>query len=243
MRGSMSLATHTLSPSAAALTPSCLVRCPPAAHMAAFGRSLVLGMSPQHIKAPLHTQPAAMSASFHPPSSYERFPNAMGSCSCRWLQPTRPRLLLLGFGLALISLVCQIIRPPFRCRPHTLARKLPSTSVPHAPCEDWGPEGPEGGSCLQQALWGKCSQPFMAGVCNKSCGRCVSTARSAALRRVMLVSARQTSPCTSPDGDAWVMRAQQNKAEFARVHGLSLSWTSAQVDAQARGVGGCGWIA
>lgn len=211
--------------------------------MAAFGRSPVLGTSPQHIKPPLPTQPAAMSASFHPPSSYERFPNDMGSCSCRWLQPTRPCLLLLGFGLALISLVCQIIRPPFRCRPHTLTRRIPSTSVPDASCEDWGPEGPEGGSCLQQALWGKCSQPFMAGACNKSCGRCVSTARSAALRRVMLVSARQTSPCASPDGDAWVMRAQQNKAEFARVHGLSLSWTSAQVDAQARRVGGCGWIA
>lgn len=95
-------------------------------------------------------------------------------------------------------------------------------------CHDDPPSG--GDSCLQQALWGKCAHGFMRG-CNISCGRCTSEARTAALRRTLLVSARQSAPCTTEGADAWVMRAMQNKAEFSRVHGMGFSWSGALVDA------------
>mmetsp|Transcript_2339 Transcript_2339/g.6532 ORF Transcript_2339/g.6532 Transcript_2339/m.6532 type:complete len:426 (+) Transcript_2339:75-1352(+) len=93
-------------------------------------------------------------------------------------------------------------------------------------CEDYVPQGADPNfSCLQQALWGKCEAHFMGmGTCDRSCGRCSSALRAQAFRRTLLVSARQSSPCTDAGADAWVMRAMANKAEYARMHGMSLTW-------------------
>jgi lysophospholipase L1-like esterase len=44
------------------------------------------------------------------------------------------------------------------------------TSAVEAQCTDQPPD--QKYSCRDQAAWKKCSQPFMAGFCNKSCGRC-----------------------------------------------------------------------
>ena len=139
-------------------------------------------------------------------------------------------VLMLCCGVASLALIAQIMRPAARCPPRPA---VDATAASAAPCEDRAPEGDVDG-CLQQAIWGKCGEPFMKR-CDKSCGRCSSMKRADALRRVTIVSARQAAPCATPDGDAWVMRAQQNKAEFARIHGMQLSWTSAQVDPQYDG--------
>ncbi|KAL1524579.1 hypothetical protein AB1Y20_019469 [Prymnesium parvum] len=145
--------------------------------------------------------------------------------------PPRP-LLLCGCVLGLTTLA-QMLRATSRCPLVLPAHSAPSRAPPSPPCEDTPLDGHEG--CLQQALWGKCREAFLADRCNKSCGRCHSPARADALRRVLLLSARQPSACASADGDAWVMRALQNKADFARWHGMAIAWTSAQVDAQYDG--------
>ena len=94
-------------------------------------------------------------------------------------------------------------------------------------CDDKAPAGDAGAGCLQQALWGKCESPFMRQACHRSCGRCESTERAELLRRTTLVSARQDSPCTSAGADLWVMRAMANKADYARAHGMSITWVAA----------------
>ena len=86
--------------------------------------------------------------------------------------------------------------------------------------------------CLTQALWSKCSFDFMER-CHLSCDRCspqLSSPRQSALRRTLLVSARQAAPCAMPTADVWVMRAMQNKADYARMHGMAFTWVSALVD-------------
>ena len=45
-------------------------------------------------------------------------------------------------------------------------------------------------------------------------------------------SARQHAPCASAAGDFWVGRAQQNKAEYARAHGMQLVLASALFDGE-----------
>jgi len=104
-------------------------------------------------------------------------------------------------------------------------------------CEDRAPPGSDAlFSCLQQALWGKCSASFMGtGVCDRVCGRCSSTLRSRSLSRTLLVSARQAAACTETGADAWVMRAMSNKAEYARAHGMSLTWHATLLDADYDG--------
>lgn len=142
------------------------------------------------------------------------------------------RILVVCCGMASLAIIAQMVsHPASRCPPRLAAFGM----TPSPPCEDKAPDGTNANGCLQQAIWGKCNEDFMAGRCDKSCARCSSSARTEALKRLLVVSARQAAPCTSPDGDAWVMRAQQNKAEYARVHGMSLSWTSAQVDPQYDG--------
>lgn len=73
------------------------------------------------------------------------------------------------------------------------------------------------------------------GTCDVACNRCVSSERKRLLRRTLLVSARQAEPCADAGADAWVMRAMQNHAEYARAHGMTLSWTSSLVDADFAG--------
>ena len=90
-------------------------------------------------------------------------------------------------------------------------------------------------TCLEQAMWGKCKEPFLAHACDVSCGRCVSTERRRLLQRVLLVSARQHEPCNATAGDFWAMRAQQNKAAFAHAHGMGVTWTSALLDSDYDG--------
>lgn len=85
-------------------------------------------------------------------------------------------------------------------------------------------------NCLQQALWGKCNESFLRG-CDASCSRCASETRRRLLRRTLLVSARQSQPCASTGADAWVMRAMQNHAEYARANGMPMAWSGALVDA------------
>ena len=55
-------------------------------------------------------------------------------------------------------------------------------------------------SCLEQSMWGKCKEPFLAHACHLSCGRCVSAERRRLLQRVLLVSARQAESCNSSAG-------------------------------------------
>ena len=102
-----------------------------------------------------------------------------------------------------------------------------SNALPNDLCVDRASEGID---CLQQALWGKCSEPFLRG-CNASCGRCVSEARQRSLHSTLLVSARQSQPCAEHGADAWVMRAMQNHAEYARANGMALVWSGALIDA------------
>ena len=99
-----------------------------------------------------------------------------------------------------------------------------ATPTPHA-CRDAAFDAGPPAGCLQQALWDKCSQPYMKD-CALSCNRCVSTERARALSSVLLVSARQPDACAAPDGDLWAMRAMENHNEFARAHALRLSWSS-----------------
>ena len=91
--------------------------------------------------------------------------------------------------------------------------------------------------CLTQALWQKCGTHFMRrGTCDLSCGRCdLLSARSQAMRRTLLVSARQSSPCASSGADAWVSRAMQNKADYAQTHGMRFTWSSAVLDTRYDG--------
>lgn len=144
------------------------------------------------------------------------------------------RVLIICCILTSLSFLSYTLRPTSDCPTQSQGERMSprgaSTFGRH--CEDEGLKGGSSDGCLQQAIWGKCNQPFLAGRCNKSCGQCHSLAREKALRSVAIVSARQPSPCATPDGDAWVMRAQQNKAEYARLHRMSLTWTSAIVDAQ-----------
>ncbi len=84
--------------------------------------------------------------------------------------------------------------------------------------------------CLQQAMWGKCDEPYMRS-CDVSCGRCASNARADAMRRVLLVSARQSAACVQPGGEEWVRRAMRNKERYAELHGLrGTLWTSETLD-------------
>ena len=75
----------------------------------------------------------------------------------------------------------------------------------------------------------------MQGMCDASCSRCESISRRAALQRTLLVSARQAAPCAERGADAWVMRAMQNHANFAREHGMPHTFSSALVDADYEG--------
>lgn len=106
--------------------------------------------------------------------------------------------------------------------------------VPPEACEDRAPDGDRSG-CLQQALWGKCSEPFMQQACDRSCGRCSSALRGRLLQHTTVVSARQGSPCSSPNADLWVTRALANKAEYARAHGMQLAWSNALLDGAYEG--------
>jgi hypothetical protein len=130
-------------------------------------------------------------------------------------------------------MIAQMLRPVSRCLPRLPVQAAVTKAELELLCQDMPPEGAGADSCLQQAIWGKCNEIFMTGRCDKSCGRCTSSARTESLKKLLIVSARQAAPCSTVDGDAWVMRAQQNKAEYARVHGMTVSWTSAQVDPQA----------
>ena len=101
------------------------------------------------------------------------------------------------------------------------------------PCVDHPVD--QGATCLEQSMWGKCKEPFLEHACHLSCGRCVSAERRRLLQRVLLVSARQAEPCNSTAGDLWAMRAQQNKAAYAQVHGMGVAWSSALLDREYDG--------
>lgn len=116
------------------------------------------------------------------------------------------------------------------------ARTGTVTAMPVSSCTDRAPVGHStNGWCLQQALWSKCDEAFMQGMCDASCSRCESFQRRAALQRTLLVSARQAAPCAEMGADAWVMRAMQNHANFAREHGMVHTFGSALVDANYEG--------
>lgn len=150
------------------------------------------------------------------------------------------RALLPCLAAALLVALCTIISAPLRhcvlpttrLPPRAPTQPAVSTAAAAEKCIDTADTKEI--SCLQQALWGKCGQPFMSG-CAASCGRCASEARLHALTRTVLVSARQPSPCAAAGADAWVMRSMQNHAEFARAHGMSIVWSSALVDASYEG--------
>ena len=74
-------------------------------------------------------------------------------------------------------------------------------AVAAASCVDH-PVG-QSASCLEQSMWGKCKESFLAHACDLSCGRCVSAERRRLLQRVLLVSARQAEPCNATAGGAW----------------------------------------
>ena len=97
--------------------------------------------------------------------------------------------------------------------------RRPAAAAAAVPCVDHPVD--QSATCLEQSMWGKCNEPFLAHACHLSCGRCVSAERRRQLQRVLLVSARQSEPCNSTAGDFWAMRAQQNKAAYAQVHGMS----------------------
>ena len=40
-------------------------------------------------------------------------------------------------------------------------------------CSDVPPKGPEGFTCVQQRFWKKCTEPWMAGKCCRTCHSCV----------------------------------------------------------------------
>lgn len=119
-----------------------------------------------------------------------------------------------------------------------------NSTAEHWSSERWSSERAEcedvnASNCLQQALWGKCSATFMPpGTCDVACGRCESARRRRSLRATLLVSARQSAACagSSPGADAWVMRAIQNHADYARGHEMHIVWSSALVDAEYDGV-------
>ena len=90
-------------------------------------------------------------------------------------------------------------------------------------------------SCIQQYEWNKCGAPFLQNYCDRACGRCASAERREFFRRTVLVSARQHAPCASAAGDFWVGRAQQNKAEYARAHGMQLVLASSLFDGEYEG--------
>ena len=137
--------------------------------------------------------------------------------------------------LVILTLLFTFNVTPEQQRAERSVRQISATEAiaaspsPPAACADLHSFG-KNFSCLQQALWGKCHFGFMSG-CDASCGRCVSTARRRALRRTLLVSARQSEPCATAGADAWVERAMQNHAEYARQHGMQSTWSSALVDA------------
>ena len=124
---------------------------------------------------------------------------------------------------------------PTPCTDTTVAHESELVNVTSpVRCGDHPPPGSSSTfSCLQQALWGKCSEHFMAaGACDRSCGRCASAQRARALSRTLLVSARQSAACAAPEADRWVMRTMANKAEYARTHGMSITWQAALLDAE-----------
>ena len=119
------------------------------------------------------------------------------------------------------------VTPPFSAR---VARAAAVDS-----CLDRLSDNASAYPCLQQALWGKCALSFMRG-CDASCGRCVSDARRQLLRRTLLVSARQPHACAGGAAvDAWVGRAMQNHAEYARIHGMPFTFSSALIDSSYEG--------
>ena len=60
--------------------------------------------------------------------------------------------------------------------PSPAAAPAPATEAPSPRAEEAGcgdvPPPPAAYTCQQQAAWGKCSAPWMAGYCDRSCGRC-----------------------------------------------------------------------
>ena len=57
------------------------------------------------------------------------------------------------------------------------------------PCDDIAPDSTY--TCEEQASWGKCDEPWMMGLCNKSCGRCDAQSGSCA-------ALAEAGHCTQP---------------------------------------------
>ena len=142
----------------------------------------------------------------------------------RWLLPVAvPASVALGYLLRQQFAPC-VLRPSARSAPkHPIQR-----------CNDIRPPS-DNNSCIQQYEWNKCGAPFLQNYCDRACGRCASAERREFFRRTVLVSARQHAPCASAAGDFWVGRAQQNKAEYARAHGMQLVLASALFDGEYEG--------
>jgi len=101
---------------------------------------------------------------------------------------------------------------------------LPQPAEPSRRCIDIPPDA--SATCLDQALWGKCSQPYMRRRCDRSCGRCAAPPG----RPVTLLSSRQAAPCNTTAGEGWVASARANKAWFAALHRQRFVWSVEQVD-------------
>ena len=142
----------------------------------------------------------------------------------RWLLPVAvPASVALGYLLRQQFAPC-VLRPTARSTPKHATQR----------CNDVRPPS-DNISCIQQYEWHKCGAPFLQNYCDRACGRCASAERREFFRRTVLVSARQHAPCASAAGDFWVGRAQQNKAEYARAHGMQLVLASALFDGEYEG--------
>jgi len=85
-------------------------------------------------------------------------------------------------------------------------------------------------SCLQQALWGKCSAAFLQTTCNRSCGRCKSRRQQLLHQRVLLLSARQPGRCSTAEAEEWLRRAHALRQRYARAHGMRVAYSRETVD-------------
>eukprot|EP00727_Mastigamoeba_balamuthi_P001325 m51a1_g1119 putative non-processive endoglucanase (491) ;mRNA; f:176824-178552 len=84
----------------------------------------------------------------------------------------------------------------------TGALVLALVACSRAVCTDVAPQGQY--TCAQQASWGKCTESWMAGFCDKSCGRCTATASSAAAP-VTPTKADCTGIPTKLNGNVWAV--------------------------------------